>query len=95
MSSATMVFDGAMMNNQGNGDMTNRFHIAVVATVVAAALAVGIASAATLPAQPVLPAKKADRLPTASVVSDTVGSGYVTIETRSDNTSVLARVPLD
>lgn len=69
--------------------MTSRFHIAVIATVAAASLAIGIASAASLPTDaPVLPAKKSDRLPTAAVSTD-----YLTIETRTDNTSVLVRLP--
>lgn len=89
MSSATLALNGAMTNHKSNSQSSGAFHLTVAAIVVAAAVAVGIASATTLPtANPVLPAKKADRLPVAAVAST-----YVTVETRSGNTSVLARVP--
>jgi len=68
--------------------MTSRFHIAVIAIIATAGLAVGIAGAATLPEASTLPAKKSDRLPTTVVSAD-----YVTVEMRSDNTSVLVRRP--
>lgn len=65
------------------------FHSTVLATTLAATVAVGLASAAIYTADS-RSAPKADRLP---VVAD--ASGYVTIETRHDGTSILKRVQLN
>ena len=62
------------------------FHATVVATVLAAAVAVGTASAPLLVGVNAA-APKADRLPVM-----TSASGYVTIETRHDGVSILKRV---
>lgn len=69
--------------------MTTWFHTAILATVIAATAAVGIAAAAIITADNGA-APKADRLP---VVAD--ASSYVTIETRHDGMSVLKRVELN
>jgi len=89
MSSATLALNGAMTNHRTNKELAGGFHLAVAATILIAAAAVGIAGATTLPsASPALPAKKADRMPMTAVSGD-----FITIETRNGNTSVLARVP--
>ncbi len=62
------------------------FHTTILATVLAATAAVGIASAA-LYINANTPAPKADRLP---VVAD--ASNYLTVETRENGTSILHRV---
>ena len=66
--------------------MTPWFHVIVVATVLAATIAVGMASASLLTGTNVA-AAKADRLP---VIASP--NGYMTIETRHDGVSVLQRV---
>ena len=96
MSSATLVLNGTTMNAQRIGTMTGRIHIAIIATVMAAAVAVGIASAATLTTEEaavVLPAKKTDRLLPAAPAD---GNGYVTYETQGgDNVTILSKVRVD
>jgi hypothetical protein len=69
--------------------MAFMFHSTILATALAATVAVGIASAAIYHGNDA-PAAKADRLP---VVAD--ASGYMTIETRHDGVSILKRVQLD
>ena len=64
------------------------FHTAILATALAATVAVGLASASMYLNTAAAP--KADRLP---VVAD--AQGYVTIETRGDGISVLQRVHID
>ena len=70
--------------------MTPWFHSAIIATSVAATLAVGIASAAIISDVRQDAAPKADRLP---VVAD--ARAYVTVEKRQDGVSTLERIPLD
>lgn len=67
-----------------------RFHSTILATGLAATLAVGLAGASMFVATGAEPAAKADRLP---VVAD--ARGYLTIETRDDGVSVLKRVTVD
>ena len=67
------------------------FHSTILATALAATVAVGIASAAIYRADDA-PAAKADRLP---IVADADAAGYVTIETRHDGVSVLQRVQVN
>lgn len=62
------------------------FHTTILATVFAATTAVGLASAAIY-INANTPAPKADRLP---VVAD--ATGYVTVETRQDGTSILQKI---
>ena len=66
--------------------MTPWFDVIVVATVLAATIAVGMASASLLTGTNVA-AAKADRLPVIASLR-----GYVTMETRHDGVSVLQRV---
>lgn len=69
--------------------MTLWFHSTILATSVAATLAVGIASAAILvDTQRDVAAAKADRLPTVAS-----SESYVTVETRQDGVSILTKVP--
>ena len=70
--------------------MTLWFHSTILATSVAATLAVGIASAAIYADARDNAAPKADRLPT---VAD--AGKYVTVETRQDGVSVLNSVRLN
>ena len=65
------------------------FHSTILATSIAATVAVGFASASMYVGRNDA-APKADRLP---VVAD--ADGYVTIETRHDGVSVLKRVQLN
>lgn len=62
------------------------FHTTILATVLVATAAVGIASA-TMVMNANEPAPKADRLP---VVAN--ADGYVTIETRADGVSILNKI---
>jgi hypothetical protein len=66
------------------------FHTTILATCIAATVAVGIASAAIYNDAPGGAAAKADRLP---VVADTAGTS-ITVEKRMDGVSVLSRVPV-
>ena len=65
------------------------FHSTILATSLAATVAVGLASAAIYKESSDT-AAKADRLPIAA----TTDGSYMTIETREDGVSVLERVPL-
>ena len=70
--------------------MTLWFHSTILATSVAATLAVGIASAAILvDVRNDAAAPKADRLPTVAS-----SERYVTVETREDGVSILEKVPV-
>lgn len=70
--------------------MTIWLHTTILATSLAATIAIGIASAAKYDAAG-RAAPKADMLPVSTeAVTD---KGYVTVETRGDGVSVLARVP--
>lgn len=69
--------------------MTVWFHSTILATIAAATVAVGLASAAIYVEMDKRAAEKADRLP---VVAD--NSSFVTVETRSEGVSVLNRVPV-
>jgi hypothetical protein len=73
-------------------EMTLWFHSTILATSVAATLAVGIASAAILVDSQDAAAPKADRLPAVVGAAD---ASYVTVETRADGTSILAKVPVN
>jgi hypothetical protein len=66
--------------------MASWLHTTVLATVLAATAAVGLASA-TMVMQADEAAPKADRLP---IVAN--ADGYMTIETRQDGVSVLNRI---
>lgn len=72
--------------------MTIWLHTTILATSVAATIAVGIASAAKYEAGAVAP--KSDLLPVASSEQPATGQ-FVTIEERGDGVSVLARVPAE
>jgi hypothetical protein len=65
------------------------FHSTILATSLAATVAVGLASAAIYKETPGT-AAKADRLP----IATSVDSSFTTVETRQDGVSVLNRVPL-
>ena len=69
--------------------MTIWLHSTILATCVAATIAVGIASAAKYEAARAV-APKADMLPLAA---DAKSDQYVTVESRSEGQSVLARIP--
>jgi hypothetical protein len=68
--------------------MTTWLHSTIVATSLAACVAVGFASASIYSADSNGAAPKMDRLP---VVADT---SYRTVETRMDGVSVLTRLPV-
>ncbi len=71
--------------------MTTWLHTTILATSIVATAAVGFASAAIITSTPdAIGAAKADRLPVAAEAN-----GYVTLETRADGVSVLARVPVN
>jgi len=71
--------------------MTIWFHSTILATGLAATVAVGIAGAAVYNGFDVPVAPKADRLP---VATPSGAKSYVTLETRGNGVSVLSRVPL-
>jgi hypothetical protein len=70
--------------------MTIWFHSTILATSLAATVAVGLASAAIYSDTYAPVAAKADRLPG---VTDVAGA-YLIVETRKDGVSVLSRVPI-
>ncbi len=74
--------------------MTLKLHSTILATSLAATLAVGFASAAIVADHgDSAVAAKSDRLP---VVATAAPAGdYVTVETRHDGVSELARVPVN
>jgi hypothetical protein len=69
--------------------MTLWFHSTILATSLAATVAVGLASAAIYADMPKA-AAKADRLPVAAGTDTT----YLIFETRNEGSSVLTRVPV-
>jgi hypothetical protein len=69
--------------------MRSLFHTTILATTVAATVAVGLASAAILSGGQDRAATKGDRLPVVA------SSNYVTVETRGNGVSVLNRLPVD
>ena len=71
--------------------MTIWFHSTIIATGLAAAVAVGIAGAAVYNRFDVPVAAKADRL---SVTVPNGSKNYITLETRGSGVSVLTRVPV-
>jgi hypothetical protein len=75
---------------QEDTTMASWLHTTILATSLAATVAVGIASAAILTNAQTGPVVKSDRLP---IVAD--AQGYFTVETRTDGLSVLNRVPID
>lgn len=72
--------------------MTIWLHTTILATSLAATIAIGIASAAKYDAAGST-APKADMLPVAAATARE--DGYVTVEERRDGMSVLARIPAD
>jgi len=72
--------------------MTIWFHTTILATSLVATLAVGLASAAILTEASTGAAPKTDRLP---VTASVAPSDYLTVETRGNGVSVLARVPVE
>lgn len=70
--------------------MTSWFHSAVLATTLAAIMAVGFASATIYVDGQNTTAAKSDLLP---VVAD--AGGYITVETRQDGVSILNRIPVN
>lgn len=72
--------------------MTIWLHTTILATSLAATIAVGIASAAKYET-PVTVAPKGDLLQ--AVIEQSEDTAFVTIEERGDGVSVLARVPAE
>jgi hypothetical protein len=70
--------------------MTLWFHSTILATSLAATVAVGLASAAIYAEMPTKAAAKADLLPVAASAATT----YLIFETRNEGSSVLTRVPV-
>ena len=70
--------------------MTLWFHSTILATSLAATVAVGLASAAIYADTPTKVAPKADRMP----VSASTDTTYLIFETRNEGSSVLTRVPV-
>jgi hypothetical protein len=70
--------------------MTIWFHSTIIATSLAATIAVGLASAAKYESAPAV-APKGDLQPIAT--ETTPAPEYVTVEARGDGVSVLTRVP--
>jgi hypothetical protein len=70
--------------------MTIWLHTTILATSLAATIAIGIASAAKYDAATSV-APKADMLPVSTEAA--LAPGYVTVEERGDGVSVLARIP--
>ena len=70
--------------------MTTWFHTAILATCVAATVAVGLAGAAAYKDMHYPMAQKADRLETVAI---DVTAPAITVEQRVDGTSILTRVP--
>lgn len=70
--------------------MTLWFHSAILATSVAATVAVGVASASIIADSTVEIAGKTDKLP----IADANATAYLTVETRQDGISVLNRIPV-
>jgi hypothetical protein len=69
--------------------MTLWFHSTILATSIAATVAVGIASAAIYSETTARAAPKSDRMPIAA----NSAPEYLTVETRGDGVSVLSRIP--
>ena len=70
--------------------MTTWFHSTILATSLAACVAVGFASASIYSNVADVAASKADRLPVAADAE----IAYRTVETRMDGVSVLTRLPV-
>jgi hypothetical protein len=70
--------------------MTTWFHSTIIATSLAACVAVGFASASIYSGASDQAAPKTDRLP---IVAD-ADATYRTVETRMDGVSVLTRLPV-
>jgi hypothetical protein len=71
--------------------MTVWFHSTIIATGLAATVAVGIAGAAVYNSFDVPVAAKADRM---TVTTPNGSKSYLTLETRGSGVSVLSRVPV-
>lgn len=72
--------------------MSLKFHSTILASTLAATLLVGFASAAMITSHPGA-APKGDRLPIAATAAPS--TDYVTVETRHDGVSELARIPVN
>ena len=73
--------------------MSLKFHSTILASTLAATLLVGFASAAIVTDRQPVAAAKSDRLPMAATAAP--AADYVTVETRHDGVSELARIPLN
>ncbi len=73
--------------------MTLKLHSTILATSLAATLAVGFASAAIITDHQHVAAAKGDRLPIVATAAP--AADYVTVETRYDGMSELTRVPVN
>jgi hypothetical protein len=73
--------------------MTIKLHSTILATSLAATLAVGFASAAIIADRQPVVAPKGDRLPIVAMAAP--ATDYVTVETRHDGVSELKRIPLN
>jgi hypothetical protein len=72
--------------------MTSWFHSTIIATSLAACVAVGLASASIYSGVSDNSATKTDRLPVVTVTD--ADTAYRTVETRMDGVSVLTRLPV-
>ena len=72
--------------------MTLKLHSTILATSLAATLAVGFASAASSPT--IIRRRGQGRPPSLAVIA-TPAADYVTVETRHDGVSELQRIPLN
>lgn len=67
------------------------FHSTILATGIAATVAVGIAGAAVYNTIDLPVAPKADRLP---IAAPATSKSFITVETRGNGVSVLSRLPV-
>ena len=72
--------------------MSFKLHATILATSVAATLAVGIASAAIITDHQPVAAPKGDRL---TIAATAPAGNFVTVETRHDGVSDLQRIPVN
>ena len=74
--------------------MTTWLHTAILATSLAATIAIGLASAAVYEGVPAAAAPKTDKLVVAATSDRFAAAGFVTVETRGKGVSVLNRIPV-
>ena len=74
--------------------MTTWLHTAILATSLAATIAIGLASAAVYEGVPAAAAPKTDRLAVAASADRFAAAGFVTVETRGKGVSILNRIPV-